>query len=37
MGGIAIIAFHPYWRGAAEALVSIVGWGMAFQGLPRAA
>lgn len=32
MGGIAVIAFHPYWRGAAAAIVSIVGWGMAAKG-----
>lgn len=32
MGGIAVIAFHPYWRGAAAAIVSVVGWGMAAKG-----
>ena len=32
-GGIAIIAFHKYWRGLAAILVSLVGWGMAVKGL----
>lgn len=32
VGGIAIIAFHQYWHSAAAALVSVIGWGMAFKG-----
>lgn len=31
--GIAIVALHPYWRGAAAATVSVLGWIFALRGL----
>lgn len=32
LGGIAIVAFHQYWRSAAAAIVSAVGWLTALKG-----
>jgi hypothetical protein len=31
--GLMVIALHPYWRGAAAAIVSSVGWLVALKGL----
>jgi hypothetical protein len=31
--GLVIIALHPYWRGGAAIIVSVVGWLFAVQGL----
>ncbi len=31
--GLVTIALHPYWRGAAAAIVSVVGWLVAAKGL----
>jgi hypothetical protein len=31
--GLVIIALHPYWRGGAAIIVSVVGWLFAIQGL----
>lgn len=31
--GLIIIAFHPYWRGAAAVLISLFGWFVALRGL----
>ncbi len=31
--GLVIIALHPYWRGGAAIIVSVVGWLFAAQGL----
>lgn len=31
--GLVTIAFHPYWRGAAAVIVSVVGWLVALKGL----
>lgn len=31
--GLVIIALHPYWRGGAAIIVSVVGWLLAAQGL----
>lgn len=33
MGGIAIIAFHQIWRGAAAIIVSVMGWVLAARGI----
>lgn len=33
MGGIAIIAFHQYWRGAAAIIVSAMGWILLARGV----
>lgn len=32
-GGIAIVAFHQFWRGAAAVIVSILGWLMVVRGV----
>ena len=32
MAGIVVVALHPYWRGAAAALVSVLGWMMVVRG-----
>ncbi len=32
LAGLAVIAVHPYWRGAAAILVSATGWLMAIKG-----
>lgn len=32
-GGVAIIAFHQYWRGLAAALISLLGWFLAARGI----
>ena len=31
--GLVAIALHPYWRGAAAIIVSVVGWLVALKGL----
>jgi hypothetical protein len=31
--GLVTIALHPYWRGAAAVIVSVVGWLVALKGL----
>lgn len=31
--GLVVIALHPYWRGGAALIVSVVGWLAAAQGL----
>ncbi len=31
--GLLAIALHPYWRGAAAIIVSVVGWLVALKGL----
>ncbi|MDX1891197.1 hypothetical protein [Mycolicibacterium sp. 050158] len=33
LGGIAIIAFHQYWGGVAEAIISLLGWLVAARGI----
>jgi len=32
-GGLAIIAFHQYWRSPAAIIVSVVGWFFAIRGV----
>ena len=32
-GGIAIVAFHQFWRGAAAVIVSILGWLLVVRGV----
>ena len=32
-GGITIVAFHQFWRGAAAVIVSILGWLMVARGI----
>jgi hypothetical protein len=31
--GLVVVALHPYWRGGAAVIVSVVGWLVAVQGL----
>ena len=31
--GLVVVALHPYWRGGAAIIVSVVGWLAAVQGL----
>lgn len=31
--GLTVIALHPYWRGPAAAIVSLLGWLAVFKGL----
>lgn len=31
--GLIVVAFHPYWRGAAAIVVSVVGWLGVLEGL----
>lgn len=31
--GIAIVAFHQYWRGAAAIIVSVLGWLLVVRGI----
>ncbi len=31
--GLVVIALHPYWRGVAATIVSVVGWLVAVKGL----
>ena len=33
MGGIIVVALHPYWRGAAAVIVSLLGWIMVLRGV----
>ena len=33
MGGIIVVALHPYWRGVAAIIVSLLGWMMVFRGV----
>ena len=40
MGGIIIVALHPYWRGATAVIVSLLGWALVLarnpsDGFPR--
>ena len=32
IGGIIVVALHPYWRGAAAVIVSLLGWPMMVRG-----
>jgi hypothetical protein len=32
-GGLLIIAFHQYWYGPSEILISLFGWFLALRGL----
>jgi hypothetical protein len=32
-GGVAIIAFHQYWRGLSAVLISLLGWYLAVRGI----
>jgi hypothetical protein len=31
--GLVVVALHPYWRGGAALIVSVVGWLVAVQGM----
>jgi hypothetical protein len=31
--GLVVIALHPYWRGVAATMISVVGWVVAIKGL----
>jgi hypothetical protein len=31
--GLTVVALHPYWRGAAAIIVSVVGWMITLRGL----
>ena len=33
MGGIIIVALHPYWRGVAAVIVSLLGWVLVLRGI----
>jgi len=33
MGGIIVVALHPYWRGVAAVMVSLLGWIMVLRGI----
>ncbi len=33
LAGLAVIAVHPYWRGAAAIIVSVTGWLMTLKGV----
>ena len=33
MGGIIVVALHPYWRGVAPVIVSLLGWIMVLRGV----
>jgi hypothetical protein len=33
MGGIIVVALHPYWRGVAAVIVSVLGWIMVLRGV----
>lgn len=33
LAGLIVVAFHPYWRGAAAICVSVTGWITALKGL----
>ena len=33
MGGIIIVALHPYWRGPAAVIVSLLGWAVLLRGI----
>lgn len=32
-GGIAIVAFHQFWRGAAAIIISVLGWLLVVRGI----
>jgi hypothetical protein len=32
-GGIAIVAFHQFWRGAAAIIISVLGWLLVVRGV----
>lgn len=33
MGGIIVVALHPYWRGMTAVIVSLLGWLMVVRGV----
>lgn len=33
MGGIIVVALHPFWRGIAAIVVSVLGWIMVLRGV----
>ena len=33
MGGIAIVACHQFWRGAAAIIISVLGWALVVRGI----
>lgn len=33
MGGIIVVALHPYWRGVPAVIVSLLGWLMVVRGV----
>lgn len=33
MGGIIVVALHPYWHGVAAVIVSLLGWLMVLRGV----
>ena len=33
MGGLIVVALHPYWRGVAAVIVSLLGWMMVLRGV----
>ena len=33
MGGIIVVALHPYWRGVTAVIVSLLGWLMVLRGV----
>jgi hypothetical protein len=33
LGGISIVAFHQYWRGPAEVIISALGWLLVVRGV----
>ncbi|WP_231997247.1 hypothetical protein [Mycobacterium sp. 1245111.1] len=33
LGGLVIVALHPYWRGLAAVVVSVLGWLVVLRGL----
>ncbi len=33
MGGIIVVALHPYWRGVTAVIVSVLGWLMVARGV----
>ena len=33
MGGIIVVALHPYWGGVAAVIVSLLGWLMVLRGI----
>lgn len=33
VGGLAVVAFHQYWRSPASAFISLYGWAVLMEGL----